>query len=111
MAALELMRHLGVNYKAAWRIKQTTHVIHGHRKIQTRVDPVVGGTQQARRQQIGVLRLAFVNDVVEVRAPGQQTAVTQAFWGIGPKPYPWLKIPRAQARRQVEKHGHAWETK
>jgi IS4 transposase len=28
-----------------------------------------------------------------------------------PKPYPWLKIPRAQARRQVEKHGHAWETK
>lgn len=28
-----------------------------------------------------------------------------------PKPYPWLKIPRAQARRKVEKHGHAWETK
>ncbi|MHB1201230.1 MAG: IS4 family transposase [Polaromonas sp.] len=28
-----------------------------------------------------------------------------------PKPYPWLKVPRAQARRQIEKHGHAWETK
>ena len=24
-----------------------------------------------------------------------------------PKPYPWLKLPRAQARRHVEKHGHA----
>lgn len=24
-----------------------------------------------------------------------------------PKPYPWLKVPRTQARRQVEKHGHA----
>ena len=28
-----------------------------------------------------------------------------------PKPYPWLKIPRAQARRKIELHGHAWETK
>lgn len=28
-----------------------------------------------------------------------------------PKPYPWLKVPRAQARRQVQKHGHAWEPK
>ena len=28
-----------------------------------------------------------------------------------PKPYPWLKVPRAQARRKIEKHGHAWETK
>ena len=28
-----------------------------------------------------------------------------------PKPYPWLKVPRAQARRQVEMHGHAWELK
>ena len=28
-----------------------------------------------------------------------------------PKPYPWLKIPRAQARRKTERHGHAWETK
>jgi hypothetical protein len=24
-----------------------------------------------------------------------------------PKPYPWLKVPRAQARRQVQKNGHA----
>jgi hypothetical protein len=24
-----------------------------------------------------------------------------------PKPYPWLKVPRAHARRQVQKHGHA----
>jgi hypothetical protein len=24
-----------------------------------------------------------------------------------PKPYPWLKVPRAQARRHVERHGHA----
>ncbi len=24
-----------------------------------------------------------------------------------PKPYPWLKIPRAKARRQIELHGHA----
>ena len=28
-----------------------------------------------------------------------------------PKPYPWLKIPRVQARRKIELHGHAWETK
>ena len=28
-----------------------------------------------------------------------------------PKPYPWLKVPRAQARRQIEIHGHAWEPK
>ena len=28
-----------------------------------------------------------------------------------PKPYPWLKVPRAQARRQVQKHGHDWEPK
>ena len=28
-----------------------------------------------------------------------------------PKPYPWLKVPRAHARRQVQKYGHAWETK
>ena len=24
-----------------------------------------------------------------------------------PKPYPWLKVPRAHARRQVQTHGHA----
>ena len=24
-----------------------------------------------------------------------------------PKPYPWLKVPRAQARRQIAIHGHA----
>ena len=28
-----------------------------------------------------------------------------------PKPDPWLKVPRAQARRYVEKHGHAYKTK
>ncbi|WP_114969631.1 IS4 family transposase [Rhodoferax ferrireducens] len=28
-----------------------------------------------------------------------------------PKPYPWLKVPRAQARRKIKIHGHAWETK
>jgi hypothetical protein len=28
-----------------------------------------------------------------------------------PKPYPWLKVPRTQARRQVQKHGHDWELK
>ena len=28
-----------------------------------------------------------------------------------PKPYPWLKVPRAQARRQVQRHGHDWEPK
>ena len=28
-----------------------------------------------------------------------------------PKPYPWLKVPRAKARRKIELHGHAWETK
>jgi hypothetical protein len=28
-----------------------------------------------------------------------------------PKPYPWLKVPRAQARRHVAKHGHAYEPK
>jgi hypothetical protein len=28
-----------------------------------------------------------------------------------PKPYPWLKTPRPHARRQVQRHGHAWATK
>jgi hypothetical protein len=28
-----------------------------------------------------------------------------------PKPYPWLKVPRPHARRQVQKYGHTWETK
>jgi hypothetical protein len=28
-----------------------------------------------------------------------------------PKPYPWLKVPRAQARRHVETHGHAQRAK
>lgn len=28
-----------------------------------------------------------------------------------PKPYPWLKIPRAQARRHVERHGHPRKAK
>ena len=28
-----------------------------------------------------------------------------------PKSYPWLNISRAKARRKIERHGHAWETK
>ena len=28
-----------------------------------------------------------------------------------PKPYPWLKVPRAQARQHVETHGHALRPK
>jgi len=28
-----------------------------------------------------------------------------------PKPYPWLKVPRAQARRKIKIHGHDWELK
>lgn len=28
-----------------------------------------------------------------------------------PKPYPWLKVPRAQARQKIKKHGHDWEPK
>ena len=28
-----------------------------------------------------------------------------------PKPYPWLKLPRVQARRKIEFHGHPRETK
>ncbi len=28
-----------------------------------------------------------------------------------PKPYPWLKVPRAQARRHVQSHGHACRPK
>ena len=28
-----------------------------------------------------------------------------------PKSYPWLKITREQARRKIERHGRAWETK
>ena len=28
-----------------------------------------------------------------------------------PKPYPWLKVPRAQARRKIKMHGHGWEPK
>ena len=30
---------------------------------------------------------------------------------LRPKSHPWLAIPRAQARRKIERHGHAWETK
>jgi len=26
-----------------------------------------------------------------------------------PKPYPWLKVPRAHARRKIKIHGHDWE--
>ncbi len=28
-----------------------------------------------------------------------------------PKPYLWLKVPRAQARRKIKIHGHDWEPK
>ena len=28
-----------------------------------------------------------------------------------PKPYPWLKVPRAHARQEIKKHGHDWEPK
>ena len=28
-----------------------------------------------------------------------------------PKPYPWLKTPRAHARAQVQRYGHEWATK
>ena len=28
-----------------------------------------------------------------------------------PKPYPWLKVPRAHARQQVKRHGHDWNPK
>jgi hypothetical protein len=28
-----------------------------------------------------------------------------------PKPYPWLKVPRAHARRKIKTHGHDWEPK
>ena len=28
-----------------------------------------------------------------------------------PKPYPWLKVPRAHARRKIKLHGHDWEAK
>jgi len=28
-----------------------------------------------------------------------------------PKPYPWMKVPRAQARRHVERYGHAKKPK
>ena len=28
-----------------------------------------------------------------------------------PKPYPWLKVPRAYARRKIKIHGHDWEPK
>jgi len=28
-----------------------------------------------------------------------------------PKPYPWLKVPRAHARRKIKIHGHDWEPK
>jgi hypothetical protein len=28
-----------------------------------------------------------------------------------PKPYPWLKVPRAHARRKIKLHGHDWEPK
>ncbi len=28
-----------------------------------------------------------------------------------PKPYPWLKVPRAHARRKIKTHGHDWALK
>ena len=28
-----------------------------------------------------------------------------------PKPYPWLKVPRAHARSKIKKYGHDWEPK
>lgn len=28
-----------------------------------------------------------------------------------PKPYPWLKTPKAHARSKVQQHGHDWATK
>jgi hypothetical protein len=28
-----------------------------------------------------------------------------------PKPYPWLKVPRAHARRKIKMHGHDWAPK
>ena len=28
-----------------------------------------------------------------------------------PKPYPWMKVPRAEARRQVQRYGHAKKPK
>jgi hypothetical protein len=28
-----------------------------------------------------------------------------------PKPYPWLKVPRDIARRQIKIHGHDWKAK
>ena len=28
-----------------------------------------------------------------------------------PKPFPWLKVPRAHARRKIKIHGHDWEPK
>ena len=28
-----------------------------------------------------------------------------------PKPYPWLKVPRAHARKKIKLHGHDWEPK
>jgi hypothetical protein len=28
-----------------------------------------------------------------------------------PKPYPWLKVPRAIARRKIKRHGHDWKPK
>ena len=28
-----------------------------------------------------------------------------------PKPYPWLKVSRAQARRKIKLHGHDWGVK
>ena len=28
-----------------------------------------------------------------------------------PKPYPWLKVPRAHARRKIKLHGHDWDAK
>jgi len=28
-----------------------------------------------------------------------------------PKPYPWLKVPRAKARLHIQRHGHAYEPK
>jgi hypothetical protein len=28
-----------------------------------------------------------------------------------PKPFPWLKVPRARARQKIKTHGHEWEPK
>ena len=49
--------------------------------------------------------------IVQCRVGNRPGRIESRMRKRRPKPYPWLKVPRTQARRKIERHGHARETK